>query len=172
MWCCLCLAPTASHVASSESCPKPCRGPVVAAAGIAGAARRRSHQPRSSGPNPRRLRRPPSADMAAQTSESSRSRLRSGTTRRSGTRRSGTRRSSPRKSRRRIASDMRIIVCLGWCIYPIGYFFGAPTAGVDIADFVNNIGLVLSCWSCASSISSATIPRKVRMCFVAYKFEV
>jgi len=55
-------------------------------------------------------------------------------------------------------SNMRLIVSLGWCIYPLGYFFGVLCASVDqvalnviynIADFVNKIGFVLACWSCA-----------------------
>jgi len=63
-------------------------------------------------------------------------------------------------------NNMRIIVSVGWCIYPLGYFFGVLTAGVDavtlnvvynIADFVNKIGFVLSCWSCAKSDSEGKV---------------
>jgi len=59
-------------------------------------------------------------------------------------------------------NNMRIIVSVGWSIYPLGYFFGVLTGGVNdvtlnvvynIADFVNKIGFVLSCWSCAKSDS-------------------
>merc|ERR1712203_1189617 len=54
-------------------------------------------------------------------------------------------------------SNMRIIVSLGWCIYPLGYFFGFLQGSVNdnvlnvvynIPDFVNKIGFVLCCWSC------------------------
>merc|ERR1712203_1245740 len=59
-------------------------------------------------------------------------------------------------------SNMRIIVSLGWCIYPLGYFFGFLMGSVNdnilnvvynIADFVNKIGFVLCCWSCAKTDS-------------------
>merc|ERR1712066_1028703 len=59
-------------------------------------------------------------------------------------------------------NNMRIIVSLGWCIYPAGYFFGFLTGAVDdnilnvvynIADFVNKIAFVLCCWSCAKTDS-------------------
>jgi len=59
-------------------------------------------------------------------------------------------------------NNMRIIVSVGWCIYPLGYFFGVLTSQAsdtvlnvvyNIADFVNKIGFVLSCWSCAKSDS-------------------
>jgi len=56
-------------------------------------------------------------------------------------------------------NNMRIIVSVGWAIYPAGYFLGQVnrTAGAaqalnvtyNIADFVNKIGFVLACWSCA-----------------------
>merc|ERR1712036_141850 len=55
-------------------------------------------------------------------------------------------------------STMRLIVTVGWAIYPAGYFFGYLLGAVDdvylnvvynIADFVNKIAFVLSCWSCA-----------------------
>merc|ERR1719345_211421 len=63
-------------------------------------------------------------------------------------------------------NNMRIIVSVGWSIYPLGYFFGVLTGGVDavtlnvvynIADFVNKIGFVLSCWSCAKSDSEGKV---------------
>jgi bacteriorhodopsin len=55
-------------------------------------------------------------------------------------------------------NNMRMIVTVGWAIYPAGYFFGYLLGAVDdvylnviynIADFVNKIAFVLSCWSCA-----------------------
>merc|ERR1711976_542739 len=58
-------------------------------------------------------------------------------------------------------NNMRIIVSLGWAIYPAGYFLGQvnDSAGAaqalnvtyNIADFVNKIAFVLACWSCAKS---------------------
>jgi len=57
-------------------------------------------------------------------------------------------------------NNMRMIVTVGWAIYPAGYFFGYLMGSVDetflnvlynIADFVNKIAFVLSCWSCAKS---------------------
>merc|ERR1711920_1155901 len=59
-------------------------------------------------------------------------------------------------------NNMRLIVTVGWAIYPAGYFFGYLLGAVDdvylnvvynIADFVNKIAFVLSCWSCAKSDS-------------------
>merc|ERR1712046_103096 len=60
-------------------------------------------------------------------------------------------------------NNMRLIVTLGWCIYPLGYLFGYLLGAVDqvflnvlynIADFVNKIAFVLACWSCAKSDSA------------------
>merc|ERR1711881_611162 len=57
-------------------------------------------------------------------------------------------------------NNMRQIVTVGWSIYPLGYFFGYLLNSVDetflnviynIADFVNKIAFVLSCWSCAKA---------------------
>merc|ERR1711972_445015 len=58
-------------------------------------------------------------------------------------------------------NNMRIIVSLGWAIYPAGYFLGqvnnsasaaqALNVTYNIADFVNKIAFVLACWSCAKS---------------------
>merc|ERR1719262_1628479 len=54
-------------------------------------------------------------------------------------------------------SNMRLIVTVGWSIYPLGYLFGYLLGAVDdtvlnviynIADLLNKIGFVLSCWSC------------------------
>merc|ERR1711907_125765 len=61
--------------------------------------------------------------------------------------------------------NMRIIVSLGWAIYPAGYVLGqmnnsaaaaeALNVVYNIADFVNKIAFVLACWSCAKSDSEA-----------------
>merc|ERR1712146_568994 len=57
---------------------------------------------------------------------------------------------------------MKLIVSLGWSIYPAGYFFGTISSVAsaealnviyNIADFVNKIAFVLCCWSCAKSAS-------------------
>jgi len=61
-------------------------------------------------------------------------------------------------------STMRLIVSVGWSIYPLGYYLGVLTTGCDaktlnvvynIADLVNKIGFVLACWSCAKTDSAA-----------------
>ena len=53
---------------------------------------------------------------------------------------------------------MRMIVTIGWAIYPLGYVFGYLTGGVDanslnviynLADFVNKIAFGVIIWSCA-----------------------
>ena len=58
-------------------------------------------------------------------------------------------------------STMRLIVTVGWSIYPLGYLFGYMLGAVDqvflnvlynIADFVNKIAFVLSCWACAKAM--------------------
>jgi len=58
---------------------------------------------------------------------------------------------------------MRMIVTVGWSIYPLGYLFGYLLGDVDetplnlvynVADFVNKIGFVLACWSCAKADSA------------------
>merc|ERR1711907_645751 len=58
-------------------------------------------------------------------------------------------------------NNMRIIVSLGWSIYPAGYFLGqlftsdaaaeALNVTYNVADFVNKIAFVLACWSCAKA---------------------
>jgi len=57
---------------------------------------------------------------------------------------------------------MKLIVSLGWSIYPAGYFLGTISSVAsaealnviyNIADFVNKIAFVLCCWSCAKSAS-------------------
>merc|ERR1711912_201568 len=60
-------------------------------------------------------------------------------------------------------SNMRMIVTVGWAIYPLGYVLGMVIGSegdvflnvtYNIADFVNKIAFVLACWSCAKSDSS------------------
>jgi len=60
-------------------------------------------------------------------------------------------------------NNMRMIVTVGWSIYPLGYLFGYLLGAVDetflnviynIADLVNKIAFVLSCWSCAKADSA------------------
>ena len=55
-------------------------------------------------------------------------------------------------------SALRMIVTVGWAIYPIGYIFGYLTGGVDpnslnviynIADFINKIAFGLIIWAAA-----------------------
>merc|ERR1711924_8106 len=60
-------------------------------------------------------------------------------------------------------SYMRIIVSLGWSIYPAGYLFGYMLGSVsatdlnviyNIADVINKIAFVCACWSCAKADSA------------------
>jgi len=60
-------------------------------------------------------------------------------------------------------SNMRLIVTVGWSIYPIGYVLGMVIGSkgdvflnvtYNIADFVNKIAFVLACWSCAKTDST------------------
>jgi len=53
---------------------------------------------------------------------------------------------------------MRLIVTVGWSIYPLGYFFGYLMGAVDddvlnlvynLADFVNKIAFCLAIWNSA-----------------------
>ena len=55
-------------------------------------------------------------------------------------------------------SALRIIVTIGWAIYPLGYVFGYLTGGVDaeslnviynLADFINKIAFGLIIWAAA-----------------------
>merc|ERR1712224_855926 len=55
-------------------------------------------------------------------------------------------------------STMRFIVTAGWCIYPLGYFFGYLTGAMNddslnliynLADFINKIAFCLAIWTCA-----------------------
>merc|ERR1711939_742012 len=67
-------------------------------------------------------------------------------------------------------NNMRLIVSLGWAIYPAGYFLGqinnsaaaaqALNVTYNIADFVNKIAFVLSCWSCAKTDTEAALDSK------------
>merc|ERR1711907_252099 len=61
-------------------------------------------------------------------------------------------------------NTMRMIVTVGWAIYPAGYLFGYLLGAVDdvylnviynVADFVNKIAFVCACWSCAKADSAA-----------------
>jgi bacteriorhodopsin len=61
-------------------------------------------------------------------------------------------------------STMRMIVTVGWAIYPLGYVFGYLTGGVDantlnviynLADFINKIAFGLVIWSAAMSNTRA-----------------
>jgi bacteriorhodopsin len=62
--------------------------------------------------------------------------------------------------------NMRLIVTVGWSIYPLGYFFGYLLGAVsddalnityNIADFINKIAFVLSCWACAKADSKGKV---------------
>merc|ERR1712127_235889 len=55
-------------------------------------------------------------------------------------------------------NTMRLIVTAGWCIYPLGYFFGYLMGAVNddalnlvynLADFVNKIAFCLAIWQAA-----------------------
>jgi bacteriorhodopsin len=59
-------------------------------------------------------------------------------------------------------SALRMIVTVGWAIYPLGYIFGYLTGGVDanalniiynLADFINKIAFGLVIWAAAVSVS-------------------
>ena len=61
-------------------------------------------------------------------------------------------------------SSLRIIVTVGWAIYPLGYVFTNLTGGVDanslnviynLADFVNKIAFCLIIWAAAKSTSGS-----------------
>ena len=60
--------------------------------------------------------------------------------------------------------NLRMIVTVGWCIYPLGYVFGYLTGSVDdnsinmiynLADFVNKIGFGLVIWAAAMQSTNA-----------------
>ena len=61
-------------------------------------------------------------------------------------------------------SAMRMIVTIGWAIYPLGYIFGYLTGGIDaaslniiynLADFINKIAFGLVIWAAAVSSTPA-----------------
>jgi bacteriorhodopsin len=72
--------------------------------------------------------------------------------------------SSGNKALKTAFSAMRMIVTVGWAIYPLGYLLGyLTTGGVDagalnviynLADFVNKIAFGLVIWSCAMQNTS------------------
>ena len=60
-------------------------------------------------------------------------------------------------------SALRMIVTVGWAIYPLGYIFGNLSGGVDgeslnviynLADFINKIAFCLIIWAAAMQVSS------------------
>ena len=60
---------------------------------------------------------------------------------------------------------LRMIVTVGWAIYPLGYIFGYLTGGVDVnvlnviynlADFINKIAFGLIIWAAADSSGRTT----------------
>jgi len=60
---------------------------------------------------------------------------------------------------------MRMIVTVGWAIYPLGYLFGYLLGGVDanalniiynFADFVNKIAFGLVIWAAAMQSTSVS----------------
>jgi bacteriorhodopsin len=64
-------------------------------------------------------------------------------------------------------SAMRIIVTIGWAVYPLGYVFGYLTGGVDAnalnviynaADFLNKIAFGLIIW--AAAMQNTTVSRR------------
>ena len=71
--------------------------------------------------------------------------------------------SSGSKALKTAFSAMRMIVTIGWAIYPLGYLFGYLAGGVDtntlniiynLADFVNKIAFGLVIWACAMQNTS------------------
>jgi len=61
-------------------------------------------------------------------------------------------------------STMRMIITVGWAIYPLGYVFGYLTGGIDanslnviynLADFINKIAFGLVIWAAAASSAGA-----------------
>tara|TARA_B100001123_G_C15111223_1_gene947549 strand:- start:121 stop:891 length:771 start_codon:yes stop_codon:yes gene_type:complete len=73
--------------------------------------------------------------------------------------------SSGNKSLKTAFSAMRMIVTIGWAIYPLGYLLGYLAGGVDentlniiynLADFINKIAFGLVIWSCAMQNTSVS----------------
>ena len=71
--------------------------------------------------------------------------------------------SSGNKALKTAFTAMRMIVTIGWAIYPLGYLLGYLAGGVDtntlniiynLADFVNKIAFGLVIWSCAMQNTS------------------
>jgi hypothetical protein len=67
-------------------------------------------------------------------------------------------------------ATMRLIVTVGWSIYPLGYFFGYLLGSVNddalnlvynLADFVNKIAFCLAIWSCAKASTEGHKPWEV-----------
>ena len=65
----------------------------------------------------------------------------------------------------RAFNALRLIVTVGWAIYPLGYVFGYLTGGVDantlnvvynLADFINKIAFGLVIWAAAMSSTSGS----------------
>merc|ERR1719446_948337 len=63
---------------------------------------------------------------------------------------------------------MRLIVTVGWAIYPLGYYFGYLQGGVsddalnlvyNLADFVNKIAFCLAIWSAAKKDTMERLAR-------------
>ena len=61
-------------------------------------------------------------------------------------------------------SALRMIVTVGWAIYPLGYIFGNLSGGVDaeslnviynLADFINKIAFCLIIWAAAMGTSGS-----------------
>ena len=72
--------------------------------------------------------------------------------------------SSNSEAQKSAFNAMKLIVSVGWSIYPIGYFLGYLGGGTDVAtvnavynlaDFVNKIAFGLVIWAAASSESHA-----------------
>merc|ERR1712085_30664 len=66
-------------------------------------------------------------------------------------------------------NTMRLIVTAGWCIYPLGYFFGYLMGAVsddalnlvyNLADFVNKIGFCLAIWQAAKADTTEKINKE------------
>lgn len=71
--------------------------------------------------------------------------------------------SSGNEASQRAFNALRLIVTVGWSIYPIGYFLGYLAGGVDanslnliynLADFVNKIAFGVVIWAAATSDSA------------------
>ena len=73
--------------------------------------------------------------------------------------------SSGNKALKTAFTAMRMIVTVGWAIYPLGYLLGNLAGAVDtntlnviynLADFVNKIAFGLVIWSCAMQNTSVS----------------